>query len=82
MPVDLSVLKEHIKGNVKFVYFRDGALHYQCADGYEFPVPVNDTGNTQGDSPTFLAEDKGIVFMRWIRKSMEAETALKESTED
>ena len=70
------LLKARVKGRVRFVYYRDGALHYTCDDGWEFPVPVLDTENAQGSSPTFLAEDKGIVFMRWIRKTMEAEAQL------
>ena len=37
----------------KFVYFRDGALHYQTEDGFVFPVPVEDAG-----SATFNAEEK------------------------
>lgn len=69
-------LKERVRGRVKFVFFRDNALFYACDDGWEFPVPVSDTGNTQGDCPTFLAEDKGIVFMRWIRKAIESEQKL------
>lgn len=77
-----SALKERVRGKVKFSFFRDGALFYACEDGYVFPVPVSDTGNTQGDSPTFLAEDKGIVFMRWIRKSMESDQALREAREE
>jgi len=31
--------------------------------GFEFPVPVSDCGDG-----TFLAEDKAILFMRYIRK--------------
>ena len=31
--------------------------------GFEFPVPINDCGDG-----TFLAEDKAILFMRYIRK--------------
>ena len=70
------LLKARVKGRVRFVYYRDGALHSACDDGWEFPVPVLDTENAQGSSPTFKAEDKGIVFMRWIRKTMEAEAQL------
>lgn len=55
--------KAHIQGNVTFVRFQAGNLWYRCADGFEFPVPVSDTGEA-----TFLAQDKGIFFMRWIRQ--------------
>lgn len=66
------VLRDRVKGRVRFVFFRDGALYYQCDDGFEFPVPVSDTGNEQGGAPTFFAEEKGITLMRWIRRAMEA----------
>lgn len=77
MTIDMSLLKTRVKGLVRFVYFRDGALYYACDDGWEFPVPIADTMNAQGASPTFNAEDKGIVFMRWIRQQMETETSWK-----
>jgi hypothetical protein len=71
------LLKARVKGRVRFVFFRDGALHYSCDDGWVFPVPVADTTNAQGASPTFEAEAKGITYMRWIRKAMNAEAALR-----
>ena len=76
-----SLLKTRVKGRVRFVFYRDGALHYACDDGWEFPVPVMDTTNAQGSSPTFPAEDKGIVFMRWIRKAMEVESQVQAELE-
>ncbi len=75
--INTDLLKVRVKGRVRFVHFMDGALHYATGDGWVFPVPVADTTNAQGSSPTFLAEDKGITFMRWIRKAMEAETQLR-----
>lgn len=73
----MSLLKDRVAGRVKFVFFRGGVLHYACDfDGYVFEVPVEDTGSGQGNVPTFQAEDKGIYFMRWIRKMMEAEKTL------
>jgi hypothetical protein len=57
-------IKDHIKGNASFVYFRDGSLWYRTGETQLlFPVPVNDTGTS-----TFLATEKGVFFMRWIRK--------------
>ena len=51
---------------VRFTRFqrseRGAELWYRHQDGFEFPVPVEDTGDA-----AFLAEDKAIVFMRWIR---------------
>ena len=59
----LMDLKRHIKGKVKFKYYRDNQLFYKTESGLTFPVPIEDIGNA-----TFLAEDKGILFMRYIRK--------------
>lgn len=56
-------VKECVKGKVTFQYYRDGELWYECENGFKFPVPVTDTGGA-----VFLREDKGILFMRWIRK--------------
>jgi len=68
-----SGLKERVKGGATFQFFRDGALWYAADDGWEFPVPVSDTTNGQGSSPTFNAKEKGITLMRWMRKHMETE---------
>jgi hypothetical protein len=65
--METMTLKERVKGNVKFKYYRENELWYETHDGFLFPVPINDTGNA-----TFKDEDKGILFMRWIRKYMEA----------
>ena len=54
-----------IKGNVNFLWYRDGELWYECANGFEFPVPTNDAAGA-----IFHATDKGILFMRWIRKHL------------
>lgn len=66
----MSLLKDRVKGKVKFVFFTEDALWYECDDAFIFPVPVEETRNEQGEQPKFLAEDKGIYFMRWIRKAM------------
>lgn len=59
---------------VKFSFYRDKELWYVTEDGFEFPVPIQDIG-----SATFVAEDKAIFLMRYIRKHMETiETAKKE----
>jgi hypothetical protein len=50
---------------VTFSYYRDGSLWYITDLGFLFPVPIDDIGNA-----TFLATDKGILFMRYIRKHM------------
>lgn len=60
-------LKDHVKGDVEFVRYRDGNLWYEViATGFEFPVPTSDTGNA-----TFLCRDRAMLFMRYIRKHLE-----------
>ena len=67
----MSVLKDRVSGVVKFVRFADSELWYVCEDGFEFPIPREDTVGA-----TFRAEDKGMLFMRWIKKQM---TMLEEA---
>ena len=61
-----------VLNTVRFVRYADNQLWYvvvswnPVASGFEFPVPISDTGNG-----VFLAEDKSILFMRWIRKYRE-----------
>lgn len=50
-----NMLKSRVKGSVYFVHYQDGNLVYTCEDGFEFPVPLSDTGCTR-----FLAQDKAI----------------------
>ncbi len=59
-------LKDMVKNKkVKLVHFRAGELIYTTECGFEFPVPISDTGNA-----SFLPEDNAIKFMRWIRKHL------------
>lgn len=60
-------IKDHVKGNVTFQYFRDNQLFYKTDSGLLFPVPVEDT-----DKGTFLATDKAMMFMRYIRKHLDS----------
>lgn len=48
---------------VYFSWFRDGNLWYKTECGFEFPVPISDVGTA-----TLKAEDKALLFMRYIRK--------------
>ena len=50
---------------VRFVHYKLGELWYRTETGFEFPVPVSDCGDGM-----FLAEDKAILFMRYIRKHL------------
>lgn len=57
---------------VKFVFYRDRALHYETEDGFVFPVPIDDAG-----SATFGAREKAILMMRYIRKHIDNLNRLK-----
>jgi hypothetical protein len=56
-------IKLYIKGEVTFQYYFDKQLWYKTENGFEFPVPIDDTAGAR-----FLAKDKATIFMRWIRK--------------
>ena len=61
-------IKQMVENNqkVRFRFYRDGQLWYATECGFEFPVPISEAGTA-----TFFAEDKAILFMRYIRKYME-----------
>lgn len=61
----MSDLKKHVEGEVRFRFYRDGNLWYLTDSGFLFPVPTSDIGNA-----TFLAVDKALLFMRYIRKQL------------
>lgn len=64
-------LKDLIKNKeVFFNFYRAGELYYITEDGFEFVVPISDTGDG-----VFLGRDKAIYFMRYIRKQLEANEA-------
>lgn len=76
-------IKEIIQNNyVKFRRYRKGFLYYgvvimnnvsvEDAGLYEFPVPIDDCGDAD-----FMASDKAIMFMRYIRKALEEGTFVK-----
>lgn len=63
----METLKDLVKDKmVTFQWYSEGELIYKTDDGFEFPVPISDTG-----TGTFKACDKAILYMRWIRKHME-----------
>jgi hypothetical protein len=64
----IRTIKEMVERNqkVRFRFYRDGQLWYATECGFEFLVPISEAGTA-----TFLAEDKAILFMRYIRKHME-----------
>jgi hypothetical protein len=74
------IIKDFISKG-KYVYFdsfRAGIFYYKVYKGdtnigYQFQVPIEDIGGA-----TLLHEDKAITFMRWIRKSIENGTFIKQ----
>jgi hypothetical protein len=65
---------------VRFLYYRLGELWYVTETGFEFPVPITDCGDGK-----FLAEDKAILFMRYIRRRvayLEAAQRAQRAMED
>ena len=62
----METVKECIKGKVQFEFYRKGFLFYKCENGFAFRVPIDDCGDA-----CFNREDKGILFMRYIRKEIE-----------
>ena len=61
---------------VRISSFSRGQLWYRTENGFEFPVPVLD--RKEVGNATFLAEDKAIYFMRYIRKHMQFLDAARE----
>lgn len=60
-------LKTMLKNKtVTFVRYRKGELIYKTECGFEFPVPISDTGDA-----TFKHTDKAMTFMRWVRKQID-----------
>jgi len=62
---------------VHFIFYRQGELWYVTETGFEFPVPVHDTGTA-----TFLAEDRAMLFMRYIRAHLNTIEKAKKETND
>lgn len=65
----MSTLKELVANDkqVHFQFYRKGELHYKTDDGFSFVVPAADAGDG-----TFLSSDRAMLFMRYIRKQLEA----------
>ena len=71
----MRTIKEMVSNGqkVKFSHYRHKELWYITECGFEFPVPIEDIGDA-----TFAAEDKAMLFMRYIRKHMEMLTQAKQ----
>jgi hypothetical protein len=68
----MQSVKELVAGGklVHFQFYRKGELWYKTDDGFEFAVPVADAGDG-----VFLASDKAMLFLRYIRKQLELNEA-------
>jgi hypothetical protein len=64
----MNTIKEMVANgkSVRFTHYKLGELWYETECGFAFPVPISDTGDG-----TFLAADKAMLFMRYIRKHRE-----------
>ena len=64
----MNSIKDMVRDGKKttFMFYRQKELWYKTECGFEFPVPIDDTGNG-----VFLNEDKAMMFMRYIRKHIE-----------
>ena len=69
-------LKDMVKDNrkVRFAFFRGAELWYSTECGFAFPVPISDAGDA-----VFLAEDKALFFMRYIRKHLDVIAAARKN---
>jgi hypothetical protein len=66
-------IKEMLKNKkVNFVRYRKGELIYVTECGFEFPVPISDTGDG-----VFKSTDKAMTYMRWVRKQIDVVENLK-----
>jgi hypothetical protein len=60
-------IKEMVKDKkVQFVRYQNNELWYKTECGFEFPIPQEDLNGA-----TFVAEDKALLFMRWIKKHVD-----------
>jgi hypothetical protein len=72
--MNIPNIKDCVLGGKKvaFVRYQSNELWYRCENGFEFPVPTNDTGDA-----AFLPEDKASYFQRWINKHISFLSAAK-----
>jgi hypothetical protein len=74
----MNSIKDMVKDKkVTFLFYKEGELWYTTECGFEFPVPTNDVGTA-----AMNAEDKAILYMRWIRKEVGAQEQLKAQLEE
>jgi len=65
-------IKDMVKNKkVQFLFYKTGELWYTTECGFKFPVPIDDVGTA-----AMNAEDKALLFMRWIRKAIAEQEEL------
>ena len=80
--ISFHLIKDVVKSPnvVAFEYFRQGKFYYSVynpnetpnGEVYQFAIPIEEVGDA-----TFNKTEKAIMFMRFIRKSMEANEFVK-----
>lgn len=73
----MSILNIVKDATASFQYYRQGNLYYRTSTGFDFVIPLEDTGDA-----SFLVEDKAIFFMRWIRKQLATDQTATQETEN
>jgi len=64
--VNRPQIKELVRGNAEFQYYKDSQLWYKTVVGsFIFPVPIEDVGTA-----TLNRVEKGLLMMRYIRKHL------------
>lgn len=68
-----AVLKDLVQPGkmVRFAYYKDNEFWYQHEDGLLFPIALSEV-NDPASKATMMAEDKAMLFMRWMRKYIES----------
>jgi len=71
----MNTIKDMVSNSkkVQFIRYQSQELWYKTECGFEFPVPLSDTGEA-----AFIAEDKALLFMRWIRKHVDTINTAKQ----
>lgn len=75
-----QILKLVKDQKARIMHYSDGELWYKTDGGFEFPVPIHD--RSEIGTATFMAEEKALLLMRYIRKHLEyLEKARNEQNE-
>lgn len=64
-------LKQLVSSQCQFSHYRAGVLYYfLLVEGFEYILPIDITDTKEIGSATFERNEKGILFMRYIRKAI------------